>query len=184
MLDLCPDARLVTNLFSALRMTAERMPPLDRVLIVNPGESFDAGDRTLTAIVPPTYDSPTTRGLYDPTTGVYWAADSFAAETARPVDDPDEVDTDELRENFLHSQRMVSPWHELLDPTAYGAHLALVSDLAVDVAVGAHGPAFRGPQVARAFEWFAELPSLPAAPLVGQGDLEMLLSMLGAGAAA
>src|SRR3954453_18224173 len=77
LLDAAPRAKVVTNMFSVLRMGADRLLPLDRVLIVNPGDSFDVGDRHLTAIVPPTFDSPTTRGLYDATTGVYWAADSF-----------------------------------------------------------------------------------------------------------
>lgn len=178
-LDLCPDAQLVTNMFSVLRMSAERLLPLERLRFLNPGESFSAGDRTLTAIVPPTYDSPTTRGLFDASTGVYWAADSFAAEASRAVDDPDELPLDELHEAFLQTQRMVSPWHTLLDPAAYAGHVAQLGALDVTVAVGAHGPAFRGAQVDRAFGWFAELPSLPPAPLVSQSDLEMLLSLLG-----
>ena len=45
---------------------------------VGDGEKLDVGDRVLHAIRPPVFDSPTTRGLYDPTTGVYWASDSFA----------------------------------------------------------------------------------------------------------
>ena len=45
---------------------------------------FDVGDRTLHALRPPVYDSPTTRGLFDPTTGVYWAVDTFAT----PLPDP------------------------------------------------------------------------------------------------
>ena len=37
------------------------------------------GDRTLYAVRPPVFDSPTTRGLFDAKTGFYWASDSFAA---------------------------------------------------------------------------------------------------------
>ena len=58
--------------------------PHDRCRWVGDGESFDAGDRTLLALRPPVYDSPTTRGLFDPTTGVFWAVDSFAT----PLLDP------------------------------------------------------------------------------------------------
>src|SRR5581483_4124829 len=47
-------------------------------------ESFDIGDRTLHAVRPPVYDSPTTRGLFAPETGVYWAVDTFAT----PLPDP------------------------------------------------------------------------------------------------
>ncbi len=48
------------------------------------GEGFDVGDRVLRAIRPPVFDAPTTRGLYDPTTGVYWASDSFATPMLTP----------------------------------------------------------------------------------------------------
>ena len=58
--------------------------PLDRCRWVMDGESLDVGDRTLHALRPPVFDSPTTRGLYDPTTGVYWAVDTFAT----PLPDP------------------------------------------------------------------------------------------------
>ena len=58
--------------------------PLDRCRWIMHEESFDIGDRTLHAVRPPVYDSPTTRGLYDPTTRVYWAVDSFATPLPRP----------------------------------------------------------------------------------------------------
>ena len=53
--------------------------PLERMRWVNPGESFDAGDRRLVAVRPPIFDAPTTRGLFDAKTGVYWAVDTFAS---------------------------------------------------------------------------------------------------------
>ena len=179
-LDLCPRARLVTNWFTVERTAGDGMLPLDRLLLVNPGESFVAGERTLTAVVPPTFDSPTTRGLFDVSTGVYWAGDSFAMAVPHEVDDAGDVTSEYLRESFLHAQRMVSPWHQWMDPARYQAHLDAVRSLRATVAVGAHGPAFRGAQVEDAFALLAELPDLPAAHLVSQSDLEVLLSLLAA----
>ena len=72
-LDACPQATLVTNWFTVERTWRAMELPLDRMRWVNPGESFDAGDRTLVAVRPPIFDSPTTRGLFDSRTGVYWA---------------------------------------------------------------------------------------------------------------
>jgi flavorubredoxin len=180
LLERAPQAQVVTNLFSVQRMAADRLLPLERLRIVNPGESFSAGDRQLTAIVPPTFDSPTTRGLHDATTGVYWAADSFALEAATAIDDIEDIAPGEAREAFLHSQRMVSPWHRLLDPAAYRSHLESVRSLGLRVAVGAHGPAFHGRQVDTAFNLFEELPHLSGAPLVGQTDFDALLAALAA----
>ena len=41
-------------------------------------DTLDVGDRTLHAIRSPLYYSPTTSGLFDPTTGVHWAPDCYA----------------------------------------------------------------------------------------------------------
>ena len=80
----CPNATLVCNWAMVERHTNCFDFPLQRCRWVMDGESLDIGDRTLLAMRPPVYDSPTTRGLFDPTTGVYWASDAFAT----PLPDP------------------------------------------------------------------------------------------------
>ena len=77
-LDACPNATLVTNWFSVGRMAEEWMTPLDRCRFVNEGDRLDIGDRTLTAVRPPVFDNPTTRGIFDDKTGVFWSVDTFA----------------------------------------------------------------------------------------------------------
>lgn len=77
-LDACPNATLVTNWFTVERLQRAIPLPLHRARWLNPGDTFDAGDRTFVVNVPPVWDSPTTRGLYDSKTGVYWAVDAFA----------------------------------------------------------------------------------------------------------
>lgn len=79
LLELCPNATLVANFFITVRMALERPLPIQRMRWVGPGESLDAGDRRLHLMVPPIFDGPTTRGLYDENTAVLWAVDSFAA---------------------------------------------------------------------------------------------------------
>ena len=46
-LDLCPNATLVTSWFANERMSGDLVVPPHRQRWVNDGESFDAGDRTL-----------------------------------------------------------------------------------------------------------------------------------------
>lgn len=72
---------LVTTFFMLGRLNADRARQVspDRVLFLPDGASFEAGDRTLTAVRPPIFDNPTTRGLFDTKTGVYWSADAFSA---------------------------------------------------------------------------------------------------------
>lgn len=178
-LDRAPNATLVTNWFSVERMSSDGMLPLHRLRILNPGESFQAGDRTLTAVVPPAFDSPTTRGLFDSSTGVYWAADAFAATVSHEVDEAADLDPGYLRNTFLHLHRLLSPWHQWLDPVRYAGLVGSVRSLGARVAVGAHGPVFSGQQLDEALRMFEELPHLEPATLTSQADLDMLLQLLG-----
>jgi len=74
----CPNAKLVCNWAMIERHSNCFDFPLERCRWVMHGETLDVGDRTLHAIRPPVFDSPTTRGLYDPSTEAFWAVDTFA----------------------------------------------------------------------------------------------------------
>ena len=177
-LDLCPNATLVTNWFSVERLAADYPLPLDRMRWVNDGERFTAGGRDLVAMLPPTFDSPTTRGLYDTATGVYWASDSFATPVTSEVTDVADLDPGFYGEAFLQMNRVLSPWHQWLDPAKYGAHLTRVAGLGASVVATAHGPALHGAQVGGALDLLARLPDLPAAPLPGQAELDGIVQAM------
>ncbi|CAA9268833.1 MAG: hypothetical protein AVDCRST_MAG10-3201 [uncultured Acidimicrobiales bacterium] len=175
-LDLCPRATLVTNMFTVERMAADYLLPLDRVLVVNDGDRFSVADRDLLAVVPPTFDSPTTRGLLDTRTGVYWGVDSFGTPVPTEVTDVAELPPDFYQAGFLQMNRMLSPWHRWLDSSRYGSHLDRVRSLGAAVVANAHGPALRGDQIGTALDMLAQLPDMPAAPLPGQAQLEALIA--------
>jgi flavorubredoxin len=176
----CPNATLVSNWFTIERTGTDLDLPLDRLRILNPGESLVTPDRTLTAIVPPTFDSPTTRGLFDSSTRVYWAADSFGAAVPHALDDISEMDAGAFADAFLHLQRMVSPWHQWLDPDRYRGLIDEVRTLDPQVVATCHGPALFGSQVHTAYGLLERLPEMQAAPLVGQTDLEAMLAAMAA----
>ena len=183
-LDMAPNATLVTNWFSVERMSADHALPLDRMRWVNDGESFNVGDRDLLAITPPTFDSPTTRGLYDPKTGVYWASDSFAIPVPHEVSTVDELDPQFFRDGFHQFQTMVSPWVQWLDEAKYHVHLDRVERLGATVVAGAHAVTLRDEQVATAFELLRTLPSVPPVQWPGQADLDGILAAMAAAPAA
>ena len=83
-LSACPNAKLVCNWAMVERHTNCFDFPLAPLPLDPDGDSFDVGDRTLQTLRPPVFDSPTTRGLYDSKTGVYWRVDTFAT----PLPDP------------------------------------------------------------------------------------------------
>ncbi len=180
-LEMCPNATIVCNWFMAERMGADYLLPIDRMRWVNHGETFRAGDRELLAFIPPTFDSPTTRGLFDPTTGVYWASDSFSSPVTHEVTNISQLDPGFWRESFSMMQRTLSPWHQWLDPSRYQAHLDRVRALGATTVATAHGPTLHGAQIASGLELLRELPYLPAAPQPGQADLEAAIrGLLGA----
>ena len=78
-MQLAPNAKLVTHAFSALRMSTWWEVPLDRVHAIRFGDEIHVGDRTLTAVAPPLFDSPLSTGVLDQSTGALFSVDAFGA---------------------------------------------------------------------------------------------------------
>jgi hypothetical protein len=57
LLDAAPKARVVTTFLGVGIMSCERPLPMDRVYLLNPGQSLDVGDRRLTGFRPPLFDA-------------------------------------------------------------------------------------------------------------------------------
>ena len=141
------------------------------------GDSFDVGDRTLHAVRPPVYDSPTTRGLFDPTTGVYWSVDTFAT----PLPDP-QVGIADLDPDFwqfgltLFAIGAVSPWLPLVDPVKYGDYVDTVQHLDIRTVAGCHTPVIEGPFIDQAFEHVRRLPTVEPPPMPDQCMLDEVIA--------
>lgn len=63
LLDAAPQARLVTTFLGAGILSTQRPVPPDRLYLLNPGQSLQVGDRTLTGFRPPLFDNPATVGF-------------------------------------------------------------------------------------------------------------------------
>lgn len=179
LLDLCPNATVITSWFALERLAALHPVPLHRVRWVNDGESLDVGDRTLRLVQPPVYDAPTTRGLFDERTGVYWAVDAFGIPVSDPMQDAAEMPEGQWRDVLLQFSQMISPWHTLLDQARFDAHVDRLRSLRPSVVTTGHGPALRGSRLQESFGLIRTLPQLPSAQLFGQADLEALLADVG-----
>ena len=95
-------------------MSTERPLPIDRIYLLNPGESLDVGDRQLTGFRPPLFDNPATVGVLDTSTGVCLSSDCFGAPlpTAELADAEDAAtaNPDDLRAAQLLWASVDSPW--------------------------------------------------------------------------
>lgn len=175
-LELCPHATLVTTQFTVERTVRAMELPLHRMRWVNSREKFDVGDRTLVALRPPVFDSPVTRGLFDAKTGVYWAVDTFASPMPDHLTDIADMPVAEWTEMMLLFNRMVSPWHSLLDAAKFDRYVDDVESLGITTVAGGHTASISGERLTEAFRLVRTLPSLPDAPLLGQDDLDAILA--------
>jgi flavorubredoxin len=177
----CPNATLVCNWAMVERHTNCFNFPLERCRWVMHEESFDIGDRTLHAVRPPVFDSPTTRGLFDPATGVYWAVDTFA--TPLPDHEMAVADLDPEFWQFgmtLFSLGAVSPWLTMLDPGRFGASVDRVQQLDITTVAACHTPVLEGATIAAAFDIVRGLPAADPPPLPDQVVLEQIVAAMAA----
>lgn len=176
-LERCPSATLVTNFFAVERLALEKPAlPLERMRWLEPGDAFDAGDRRFRLMLPPIFDGPTTRGLFDERTGALWTVDSFAALVTDAGFSRADVPQDLYDETFPLFNSLVSPWHQFLDPVRYARHVDSVAGLRPDVVASAHGPVLTGAAITDAFDRVRALAGAPRIMGPGQAVLDELVA--------
>lgn len=172
-MDACPNANLVCSWALVERYANAFSFPLERCRWMDDGASFDAGDRQMIVVRPPTYDAPTTRGLLDAKTGVYWAADCFATPVpggegaggfAGEVGDLDREFWEQGMTMFaIHA---LSPWLRLVDEDRFATSVRRLADLPISTITSAHSPVIRAAQIECALAMTCHLPTAecPGAP--------------------
>lgn len=178
LMEACPNATLIANWYLTERLGAELSVPPARWRWIGDGESLDVGDRTLTAIRPPLYDSPTTRGLFDDRTGVYWASDCYATPVARGTAFVEELDPDEWAGGFTAFAHWNSPWVSMVDPAAFAAECARMEALPLHAIAGTHGPTIEASNLRQAHELLRAAPAATAPPQPDQSVLEQMLEAM------
>lgn len=179
----CPNATLVASWYLCERLGSELPVPPTRWRWLGDGESLDAGDRILTAIRPPLYDSPTTRGLFDARTGVYWASDCYACPVESGTEFVDDLDPDQWAAGLGLFGKWNSPWVELVDRERFAAECRRIEELPLTAIAGTHGPTIGASDLAQAHALLRDLPNLVVPPQPGQAELDQMLAALSAPAA-
>lgn len=167
----CPQAAMVTSKGEFYRASASLGIPAERMRLVEAGDSFDVGDRALQLSRPPVYDSPYTRALHDPVSGVYYAADAFCAPMPEGLVDWSDQIAAPLWQKGMASfhHHTVCPWIAMVDPARFRAEVDKVAALEPQVIVSAHAPPIGKPAVPRALAQLADLPSTVPVPLEQAG---------------
>ena len=166
-LERCPNAAVVMSWGARGRTCAAFGIPHQRVRTVDHGQGLDVGDRTLQAVRPPVFDNAYTRGLFDPTTRVYFAADAFCAPMpAEPVDRVDEMPEQMWAEGFaFFHHNSLCPWITMVDAAKYEVEVAKLAAIGAEVITSAHGPTITSGSLDRAFALLAGLPTAVTQPL-------------------
>jgi flavorubredoxin len=177
-----PNLKLITTFLGFGILSLTRQIPLDRLYLLNPGEALDIGDRTLTAIKPPTFDNPATTGFIDSKSKAFFSSDCFGAVLQAPAAFAEEINSDDLRQGQVLWSTVDSPWLHHVDQSKYGAALDRVKQLDASWLLSSHVP----PSSTLTDDFLQNLASVPgSAPFVGpnQAALEVMLAQMTMGAA-
>lgn len=177
-MEACPNATLVCSWPIVERHTNCFEFPLDRCRWINDGDSFDIGDRTIVALRPPIYDSPTTRGIWDASTRLYWAVDTFATPLPDvPVDVLDGIDPEFWQFGLtLFALGGVSPWLSLVDGAKFAPWVDRIQGLGIETLAACHSPVLRGDRIDDAFRIIRGLPEADVPPLPDQSVLDQIVA--------
>lgn len=181
LMEAAPNAVAIINWFMQERMGASlEVSPL-RQRWVGDNERIEVGDRTLVTVRPPIFDSPTTRGLFDPTTGVYWGSDSFATPMLIPTHDVSYLDSTFWEQGMATFNNYVSPWITLTDDRKFQATVDRVEALGASYIVGCHTPVIGRDHIDKAIATTRRSPFAEFAPEPDQSVLDQIQLSLIAG---
>lgn len=185
LLELAPQARLISNFFAVGRMMPETAVPLDRLRVVNAGESVNVGDRNLRAIRPPLFDSPATTGFLDDSTGALVVSDCFGAPLppdGAMAQSVAELDPSVVAQGQLAWSTVDMPWVSYVDEDVFARSLNAVADLEPTTVLSSHlPPVHDGIDVL--IETMRKAPRAEPVPGTTQAELEALLASFAPGGA-
>ena len=169
---------MITTFAGAGIMSAERPLPPDRLYFLNPGQTLDVGDRTLTAFRPPLFDNPATVGLYDPRSGTCFTSDCFGAPLASAEEatatDVRYIAPAELAARQLLWASVDSPWVHLVDQVKFDRTLDLLAAFKPAAILSTHLP----PAIDRTDQLLTTAHTAPSAPPFTGPDQLALEAML------
>jgi glyoxylase-like metal-dependent hydrolase (beta-lactamase superfamily II) len=173
-LEAAPKLRIITTYIGVGKMSLFKPLPMDRVYLLNPGQSISLGDRMLTAIKPPSYDTPETTGFYDPEADAFFSSDCFGALMSEPADNAAGIGTEKLRKGMVTWATVDAPWLHIVDRMLFANDLNRIRELSPKLILSAHLPA----ACDMTEELLENLEAVPAAqPFVGP-DQQALKAML------
>ena len=139
-LDAAPKLRIITSFIGLGRLNVYKPVPMDRVYLLNPVQTIDIGDRVLTAIKPPSFDSPETTGFNDPKSGTFFCSDCFGALLSEPKEDAADIGFQKLKEGMVTWATIDTPWLHIVDRKLFAKKIDSLRMTAPKQFLSAHLP--------------------------------------------
>lgn len=176
-----PDLKVVTTFLAVGIMTLFDPLPMNRVHLLNPGQTLTAGDRTLTAIKPPAFDNPVTTGFYDDKSRALFSSDCFGAMLQDVPQSAADLSDQELRSAQVFWATVDSPWLHNVECDVLERKLDEIRRMEPAMILSSHLPAAPGAITERLLATLASVPTAP--PFVGpdQAALEHMLAQMTGG---
>ncbi|NOX31958.1 MAG: MBL fold metallo-hydrolase [Actinobacteria bacterium] len=136
-----PRLKVVTTYTGLVKMGTHSPVDPRRVRLLNPGETLDLGDRTITAMTPPLFDAPETTGFHDPVSRALFSSDCFGAILPAGTNSINDLGADELLAAQTLWTSIDTPWVVKVDRSLLADELDELRDLAPSMILSAHLPA-------------------------------------------
>ncbi len=171
------NVRVAATFLSAGILSLFAPLPMDRVYLINPGQQLHAGERTLVALRPPTFDNPATLAFFESRSKALFSSDCFGALLDAVPEKATELGEKELRSGQTRWATLDAPWLHAVDAGAFAKDLDRIRRLDPGLVLSSHLPAAPGTLLERMLSTLRAVPQ--ADPFVGP-DQAALLAMMAA----
>jgi flavorubredoxin len=168
--------RVITSFLGVGIMGLAAPLPMDRVHLVNPGQTVDVGDRTLTAVRPPAFDNPITAGLRDDRSNILFSSDCFGALLDEVPERAEDLSEEALRQGQVFWATVDSSWLHTVDRALFASELDRIRALEPTMVLSSHLPAASGATLERLLGALADVPDAPVFVGPDQVALEQMLA--------
>jgi hypothetical protein len=177
LLELNPRIRVITSFLGVGIMGLSSTPlPLDRVYLVNPGQTVTVGDRRLRAVRPPVFDNPITTGFVDDRSGALFSSDCFGALLPSVPQDSADLDMATLRSGQIRWATIDSAWVHDVDRGAFDAKLHQFRAIQPSMVYSSHLPPAPGSMLNLFTDSLAQVPDAPRFEGPDQAALQTMLA--------
>jgi flavorubredoxin len=175
LLEHCTNAKIITNFLGLGKLSEGFELDPHNVFFLNDGESLDIGDRTVTAIRPPLYDSSATRGLYDAKTGTYFSADCFGTAVDEVVQYTDDIPAKDFEQGFFWMNRVNHVWFHHIPSRVIEETAVHLRRLNPERIASGHGPVERHDPL-KLCDWITKIGDMEPVPMPSQEQFEKFLT--------